>query len=374
MPGTAVPQQPAADHADDREPEDPWLAWSGCVGDGAQHRRCERDQQAAYACRVTPQFLALDRIGRDRVGEIRREHEGDDQRVERLLRPVEQHPAPDAAPAGSLLCFGHVPGPPWRVRQRAVRSVIRPDATESRATVMSPPSVSACRRSRVRRHVRHPIPATPPPDPGLGEGCERRDRDAAPRRADRVVGTRQRQAVIIVGRLDRARRFLYPADAERLADRDERFRRGAEVGFRQPGDERDVGDQLRRVQRRESLGELFGHPGGGERVETRTLLFPDEGRQHGVELRLEQLACLGQFGDLVSDRLRIVAVLQQPPGDRFQQPADDLVEVELKHAVNSGCRAHRSRCKGRSARSRRGRRRKRGRRPPPWLRSCPEAG
>ena len=44
-----------------------------------------------------PERLAADRVGDDAGGEVGREDEGDDQRLERLVGPVEQHPGEDAA-------------------------------------------------------------------------------------------------------------------------------------------------------------------------------------------------------------------------------------------------------------------------------------
>src|SRR5690606_41892012 len=87
-------------------------------------------------------FLAARRIRRHGGGEIRRKDEGHDQRVEGWLRPIEQHPAPDAAPAGAQALS--------RVLLQTVRSAIIPAATLSRETVISPPSVNDCSRSRAR--------------------------------------------------------------------------------------------------------------------------------------------------------------------------------------------------------------------------------
>ena len=67
------------------------------------------------------------------------------------------------------------------------RSLISPAATDRRETVISPPSVSACSRSRVAA-MRSPPAASQAAtgSPPCREARQRRDRDAAPRRADRV--------------------------------------------------------------------------------------------------------------------------------------------------------------------------------------------
>ena len=67
------------------------------IGDGAEHRRKRCGDQLGDAGGVGPQRRAARRIGHEAVDEIGREQEGDDERVERLGRPVEQHPADQRA-------------------------------------------------------------------------------------------------------------------------------------------------------------------------------------------------------------------------------------------------------------------------------------
>ncbi len=70
---------------------------SGRVGDGAEHGRKRRGDQLGNAGGIGPQRRAARRIVHEAVDEIGREQEGDDERVERLRRPVEQHPADQRA-------------------------------------------------------------------------------------------------------------------------------------------------------------------------------------------------------------------------------------------------------------------------------------
>src|SRR5690606_40152034 len=103
--------------------------------------------QPADPRRQPPQLLPARSVRSDDGRKIGREHESDDERVKGLLRPVEQHPSPDTTTGRAFLAasaHGFAGG-----RQTA-RSAIRPAATDSRETVISPPSVNACSRSRTR--------------------------------------------------------------------------------------------------------------------------------------------------------------------------------------------------------------------------------
>ena len=91
----AKPHQAGAYHQQRAERRDPWLAAAAGVRDGAQHRRHQRDHESRSRSRETPQRLSARGIGGHMSGEIRREHEGGDQREIRLRRPIEENPADD---------------------------------------------------------------------------------------------------------------------------------------------------------------------------------------------------------------------------------------------------------------------------------------
>ena len=76
----------------DGEDGDPRLALSAPVGKGAEKRAARRDQNAGGRRAVAPQRLPARAVADDGVGEVGREQEGQDQRVEGLHGPVEQHP------------------------------------------------------------------------------------------------------------------------------------------------------------------------------------------------------------------------------------------------------------------------------------------
>ena len=95
--GSGKPQAEQPDHQEHGEEGDPRFAVLACIGDGAEHRRKRRGDQFGDAGGVGPQRRAMRRIGHEAVDEIGREQEGDDERVERLRRPVEQHPADQRA-------------------------------------------------------------------------------------------------------------------------------------------------------------------------------------------------------------------------------------------------------------------------------------
>ena len=83
---------------DDGEETDPRLARAGLVGDRAQHRRHDGDDEAGGGDAVAPGRLSRGMIRRHARYEIGTEDEGGDDGEERLRRPIEQHPAPHPAP------------------------------------------------------------------------------------------------------------------------------------------------------------------------------------------------------------------------------------------------------------------------------------
>ena len=86
--------QPAKPHDQQhRESGDPRLSREAGIGDGAEDRRKDRSDQLGAAGGIGPQRGAKRRILDEAVHEIGREQEGDDEGVEGLRRPVEQHPA-----------------------------------------------------------------------------------------------------------------------------------------------------------------------------------------------------------------------------------------------------------------------------------------
>ena len=95
--GSREPQAEQPDHQQHGEEGDPGLAVLARIGDGAEHRRKRRGDQLGDAGGIGPQRRAMRRIGHEAVDEIGREQEGDDERVERLRRPIEQHPADQRA-------------------------------------------------------------------------------------------------------------------------------------------------------------------------------------------------------------------------------------------------------------------------------------
>ena len=104
--------------ADKREAHDPRLAAPADIGDGAQRRAQQGNDQSARADGIAPDRLTPDLVADDRGREIGREDKGDDQRVERRVRPIEQRPReltdaeswrwrtapPEEAEAKPLLC------------------------------------------------------------------------------------------------------------------------------------------------------------------------------------------------------------------------------------------------------------------------------
>ena len=91
----AEPKQHGADDKQKAEAGDPGLAPAGRIGDRAEHRRQQRDHEAAGCGRVTPHRLSRHGVRGDIGREVRREHKGRDQREIGLRGPVEEQPADD---------------------------------------------------------------------------------------------------------------------------------------------------------------------------------------------------------------------------------------------------------------------------------------
>ena len=87
-PRTHVPQQRRARDGDRGPRGEPGFAPPGPVGNRAQHRADQGDQQAGYRQRPAPLFRAGHLVGGDRGGEIGRKHKGDDDRRKRGIGPV----------------------------------------------------------------------------------------------------------------------------------------------------------------------------------------------------------------------------------------------------------------------------------------------
>ena len=105
-PGNGEPQPAQAYDQQHRESGDPRFPWEPGIGDGAEDRRKERSDQLGAAGGIGPQRGAERRILDEAVHEIGREQEGDDEGVEGLRRPVEQHPAGERERAGLLRSLG----------------------------------------------------------------------------------------------------------------------------------------------------------------------------------------------------------------------------------------------------------------------------
>ena len=95
-----IPQEKRRGDADGGEDPDPGLAPAAGVGDGAQERRHQRDDDACCGLGITPQRLALHRVADHEGGEIGREDEGRDEGEEGLIGPIEHRPAELAALRG----------------------------------------------------------------------------------------------------------------------------------------------------------------------------------------------------------------------------------------------------------------------------------
>ena len=100
--GRRQPQRGEARDEEQREGGDPGLAPAAPVGERAEKRAADGDEDAGGGGGVAPQRLAAGAIADDGVGEVGREQEGEDQRVVGLGRPVEQHPRDEGAHAARL--------------------------------------------------------------------------------------------------------------------------------------------------------------------------------------------------------------------------------------------------------------------------------
>ena len=105
-PGTASHSPHKPNDQQHGETGDPRLPREAGIGDGAENRRKDRRDQLGAAGGIGPQRGAERRILDEAVHEIGREQEGDDEGVEGLRRPVEQHPAGKRERAGPLRRLG----------------------------------------------------------------------------------------------------------------------------------------------------------------------------------------------------------------------------------------------------------------------------
>ena len=212
-----------------------------CIGDRAEHRRQNGNDDAGNRHRIAPHRLRRDRIARQPGNEIGTEDEGDDHGEERLRRPVEQHPAPeagadtfagrrpsslwppDAAPDSQrverfsvtdrfLLCpCSHSGGNrshfSWNLARAdchlalfCARSLSRPAATVILASVVSPFSVSWVSWS-VTREIRLRSLSCQAPTGLRSSFCvgERRDGDVLARGSDVVDAARKSHGLVLLG-------------------------------------------------------------------------------------------------------------------------------------------------------------------------------
>jgi len=98
--GRGKPKKGRGDRHQRGKPEDPGLAASSGIGDGAEDGGGDGDQQRARRQAPAPQSGALYLIADDTAGKVGREDEGDDHRRHRRIRPVEQAPGHEAKAAG----------------------------------------------------------------------------------------------------------------------------------------------------------------------------------------------------------------------------------------------------------------------------------
>ena len=109
--GSGIPGARRPQHIGQRKGPDPWHPPARTVGDGAQHRRQQRDGQPGDGQPIAPERLRLgvgglagQPLGHElracHLGEIGAEDEGQHQRVVGLAGPVEEPPAPDAPALG----------------------------------------------------------------------------------------------------------------------------------------------------------------------------------------------------------------------------------------------------------------------------------
>ena len=99
-PRRGEPEAGNADQVNQRERQYPRLPRSLRVCDRAQHGGRERHQHRACGDRIAPYRLAIDHVLGDAGGKIGAEDECGDDGVERLVGPVEEHPAPNALASG----------------------------------------------------------------------------------------------------------------------------------------------------------------------------------------------------------------------------------------------------------------------------------
>ena len=90
--GHREPKCREAGDEEEREERDPGLARAAPVGERAEQRAADRDQDAGGGGGVSPQRLPMRGIADDGIREIGREQERQHQRVVGLRRPVEEHP------------------------------------------------------------------------------------------------------------------------------------------------------------------------------------------------------------------------------------------------------------------------------------------
>ena len=95
----AEPNQRGADDQQQAESGDPWLAAAGGIGNGAEHRRQQRDHEAGRQRWRTPTSPVPRGSAATILREIWREHKGRDQREIGLRGPVEEDPADDRGTA-----------------------------------------------------------------------------------------------------------------------------------------------------------------------------------------------------------------------------------------------------------------------------------
>ncbi len=180
------PEAEAAEHERHREAEDPALARPGAVGHGAEQRRQHRHRRPADRRRGAPERLAADRVADHLGDEPGREDEGDDQGLERLVRPVEQHPGEDAAAVDRVDGGGGRHTPDHR-RPRPARLGGAPglhpvgqgcSASPGRRPPPSPDRSGRCRRHRSPRRGAGPptAPRRSGTSPGSRRGSARRGR------------------------------------------------------------------------------------------------------------------------------------------------------------------------------------------------------
>jgi hypothetical protein len=168
------PERETARHIEKRPEQDPGALAAGAVGDGAQNRRRQRDQDARDRHHPAEHGLPGDRIGRDGGGEIGREDEGQKQRVVGLVGPVEPPPAPDLSalarfgqrafpiPARTFRQFDDIVETPSGDRRERRQERVR---AAGRSTTKRAPFSFPARRKPCRRDARRSGAPAPGRDP-----------------------------------------------------------------------------------------------------------------------------------------------------------------------------------------------------------------